>query len=84
MLTALENFSPSDAEIQSWCTLSFPIPKYELVTKKKIGYFLPVQAGRGCSNTCKFCTIACLFKGKYIRRTIEEVIRDIKYVKSLG
>ena len=65
-------------------TLSFPLPKYELVTKKKIGNFLPVQAGRGCTNTCKFCTIACLCKGKYIRRSIDEVIRDIKYVKSLG
>ena len=65
-------------------TLSFPVPKYELVIDKKIGHFLPVQAGRGCSNTCKFCTIACLFKGKYIRRTVDEVIRDIKRIKELG
>ena len=64
--------------------LSFPRPRYDLVVDKKIGYFLPVQAGRGCPNTCKFCTIACLFKGKYLRREISEVIRDIKYVKSLG
>lgn len=64
--------------------LSFPTPKYELVINKKIGNFLPVQAGRGCPNTCKFCTIACLFKGKYLRRDIDEVMRDIKYVKSLG
>ena len=65
-------------------SLSFPLPRYDLVINKRIGYFLPVQAGRGCTNTCKFCTIACLFKGKYIRRTIEEVMRDIKYVKKLG
>lgn len=65
-------------------TLSFPTPKYELITSKKIGYFLPVQAGRGCSNTCKFCTIACLFKGQYIRRTVDEVIRDVERVKELG
>ena len=65
-------------------SLSFPLPRYDLVVNKKIGYFLPVQAGRGCTNTCKFCTIACLFKGKYIRRTIDEVMRDIKYVKKLG
>ena len=65
-------------------TLSFPTPKYELIMNKKIGYFLPVQAGRGCPNTCKFCTIACLFKGRYIRRSIDEVMRDIKRVKELG
>lgn len=64
--------------------LSFPCPRYDLVINKKIGHFLPVQAGRGCPNTCKFCTIACLFKGKYMRRDIAEVIRDIKYIKSLG
>ena len=63
---------------------SFPTPKYELIINKKIGYFLPVQAGRGCPNTCKFCTIACLSKGKYIRRSVDEVMRDIKYVKKLG
>ena len=65
-------------------SLSFPVPKYELVMGKKIGHFLPVQAGRGCANTCKFCTIACLFKGRYIRRSIDEVIGDIKRVKELG
>ena len=64
--------------------LTFPLPRYDLVVKKKIGDFLPVQAGRGCPNTCSFCTISCLFKGRYIRREIDEVMRDIKYIKSLG
>ena len=65
-------------------SLSFPLPRYDLVVNKKIGHFLPVQAGRGCPNTCKFCTIACLYKGRYIRREIDEVMRDIKYIKKLG
>lgn len=65
-------------------TLSTPIPRYELVTKKKIGDFLPVQAGRGCPNSCAFCSISCLYKGKYLRREIPEVVRDIKKVKELG
>lgn len=64
--------------------LSYPIPRYDLVVNKKIGHFLPVQAGRGCPNTCKFCTISCLYKGRYLRREVDEVIRDIKYIKSLG
>ena len=51
---------------------------------EKIGDFLPVQAGRGCPNSCAFCSIACLYKGKYLRREIPEVIRDIKKVKELG
>lgn len=65
-------------------TLSTPLPRYELVTCKNIGDFLPVQAGRGCPNTCSFCSIACLYRGKYLRREIPEVIRDIKRVKELG
>ncbi len=64
--------------------LSYPLPKYELLTKKKIGDFLPVQAGRGCPNSCTFCSVYCLYKNKYFRRDIDEVIRDIKHIKALG
>jgi radical SAM superfamily enzyme YgiQ (UPF0313 family) len=63
---------------------STPLPRFDLITKKRIGNFLPVQAGRGCPNTCSFCSIACLYKGKYIKKPLEEVIRDIKQVKALG
>jgi len=64
--------------------LSTPLPKYELVTNKRIGDFLPVQAGRGCPNSCKFCSIFCIYRNKYLKRPIDEVIRDITYIKSLG
>lgn len=45
---------------------------------------LPVQAGRGCTYKCSFCSIACLYDGKYLFRPVDEVIRDIKEVKRLG
>jgi radical SAM superfamily enzyme YgiQ (UPF0313 family) len=64
--------------------LSTPVPRFDLVTKKNIGDFLPVQAGRGCPNTCSFCSVACLYEGKYIKKPLEEVIRDIKQIKDLG
>ncbi|MDO9155161.1 MAG: radical SAM protein, partial [Paludibacter sp.] len=63
---------------------NLPIPRYELLTQKKIGAMLPVQAGRGCTFTCSFCSIACLYEGKYLFRPVDEVIRDIKEVKRLG
>lgn len=65
-------------------TLSYPLPKYEIFKGKKIGDFLPVQAGRGCPNSCSFCSVYCLYKNRYMRREISEVIRDIKYIKELG
>lgn len=61
-----------------------PIPRYELLTEKSIGNMLPVQAGRGCSQTCSFCSIACMYKGKYLTRPIDEVVRDIQVVKNHG
>ncbi len=61
-----------------------PLPRYDLITSKNIGDFLPVQAGRGCPNVCSFCSIYCMYRTKYFRRDIADVMRDIRYVRSLG
>jgi len=63
---------------------NLPVPRYDLLTSKPIGNMLPVQAGRGCTYACSFCSIACLYQGKYLFRPVDEVIRDIKEVKRLG
>ena len=65
-------------------TLKTPLPRYELLLNKKIGNFLPVQAGRGCPKACSFCSIYCLYQGQYLKREVWEVIRDIKKIKELG
>lgn len=61
-----------------------PVPVYRLLTEKKIGTMLPVQAGRGCNNSCSFCSISCLYQGNYMVRPVDEVIRDIQAIKDLG
>jgi radical SAM superfamily enzyme YgiQ (UPF0313 family) len=61
-----------------------PLPRYELLLEKPIGNMLPVQAGRGCTQSCSFCSIASLYQGKYFTRPVHEVIRDIEKVKDLG
>jgi len=63
---------------------NLPLPRYELLTEKCIGDMLPVQAGRGCNHICSFCSISCLYKGRYLVRPVDEVIRDIGKIKSLG
>jgi len=60
------------------------LPRYELLLEKSIGYMLPVQAGRGCMHSCSFCSIACIYRGKYLVRPVEEVMRDIEQIKRLG
>jgi len=60
------------------------LPRYELLVNKKIGYMLPVQAGRGCPHTCSYCSIACIYKGRYMFRPVDDVIRDIKHIKEMG
>ena len=65
-------------------SLTYPLPKYELLTNKRIGNFLPVQAGRGCPNTCSFCSVFCLYRGTYLKREISEVVRDVEKIKALG
>lgn len=64
--------------------LSTPLPRFDLIINKSIGDLLSVQAGRGCPNTCSFCSVACLYEGKYIKKPLEEVIRDIKQITDLG
>ena len=61
-----------------------PVPRYDLLVKKRIGFMLPVQAGRGCPHACSYCSIYCLYRQKYFTRPLEEVMRDIKKIKELG
>jgi radical SAM superfamily enzyme YgiQ (UPF0313 family) len=65
-------------------TWTSPVPRYDLIAAKPIGFFLPVLAGRGCPYRCEFCSIAAAHQGRYQRRAIAEVVRDIEAAKALG
>ena len=61
-----------------------PVPRYDLFDKKKIGFWMPVQATRGCTNVCSFCSVASFYSSTYRKRPIDQVIRDIEAVQRLG
>lgn len=63
---------------------SFPVPRYDLLARKRIGAFLPVQVGRGCPHRCEFCSIAAAYGGHYHRRELADVVRDVRAARSLG
>ena len=61
-----------------------PVPRYDLMAEKKIGFWLPVLVGRGCPHHCEFCSINAYYEGRYLRRPVADVLRDVEAAKSLG
>jgi radical SAM superfamily enzyme YgiQ (UPF0313 family) len=62
---------------------NLPIPRYDLIDKKTHASVYPVEATRGCENRCSFCYIHSWSKGIFRKRPVEQVIRDIAYIKKL-
>lgn len=46
--------------------------------RKKYSALRTLEIGRGCFHNCKFCAISTFYKGKYYRKPIERVVKDIK------
>jgi radical SAM superfamily enzyme YgiQ (UPF0313 family) len=59
-----------------------PMPKWEIF--KGMGYVNTnfVETSRGCSHDCKFCSTSPFYHHTHRTRPIEDVIRDVKNVKS--
>ncbi|MBE6639492.1 MAG: radical SAM protein [Ruminococcaceae bacterium] len=58
-----------------------PLPRKDLLKKKKYITLNTVEAVRGCNHTCTFCAYPAAFGKKVITRPIEEVIAEIKSFK---
>jgi radical SAM superfamily enzyme YgiQ (UPF0313 family) len=61
-----------------------PLPRYELLNMKQFGFFrtFSVQASRGCPFQCEFCSERLYLGDAYRYRPVEEVIEEIKFVRS--
>ena len=63
----------------------FPIENY-LKSKDGMGYHkgrsLPIMATRGCPYHCTFCSAPDLWTNKYFLRGPQDVLKEIKYLKS--
>ncbi len=63
--------------------LSSPSPKRDLQTR--FAHFLaapPVMVNRGCRNTCHYCSIPRLYGRKCVNRPIDEIVEEIKRLKT--
>ncbi len=58
---------------------ALPAPRYDLLKMKNyIGHYYPVQVTRGCPYHCEFCSVSGLYKGRYRKRPLDDVIMDMK------
>jgi radical SAM superfamily enzyme YgiQ (UPF0313 family) len=63
---------------------SIPLPRYDVLDKRRIGPWRPVQATRGCPFSCNFCSITTYFGQRYRKRPVEAVIEDVRAAKRHG
>ncbi len=59
-----------------------PVPRYDLLKDGNWNRF-PVQTTRGCPWRCDFCASSIMLGLPYRKRPVDQVIRDIRAVKSI-
>jgi len=57
-------------------------PDYKAVDHKKYLYTNIISTSRGCPHKCDFCYNSCAESVKYINRNIDDVVSDIKALKT--
>lgn len=63
---------------------ALPVPRYDLLDRRRLGFWLPVQATRGCPYGCRFCSVTAFFHGAHRKAPVEHVLRDVRAVKARG
>lgn len=58
-----------------------PLPRKDLLKKKKYISLNTVEAVRGCNHSCTFCAYPSAFGKKVIKRPVQDVIDEIKSFK---
>jgi radical SAM superfamily enzyme YgiQ (UPF0313 family) len=61
-----------------------PPPRYDLLPHSRIGAWLPAQAARGCPLPCSFCSVTAFHQGRYRKRPVEQVVRDVRLARRQG
>jgi radical SAM superfamily enzyme YgiQ (UPF0313 family) len=54
-----------------------PLPRRNLLDKKKYFFENLIQTTRGCPYDCEFCSVTAIYGGSYRTRPIEDVEREI-------
>jgi radical SAM superfamily enzyme YgiQ (UPF0313 family) len=61
-----------------------PVPRWDLIGKDIPRYTIAsVQTNRGCPNDCSFCDVVYTFGRKLRRKSIDQVIEEVRLLASL-
>jgi radical SAM superfamily enzyme YgiQ (UPF0313 family) len=60
-----------------------PIPRYDLIKSHNYSPMIQIESSRGCPLTCAYCSVPDLYGKSYRERSVEQIIEEIKYFKSL-
>lgn len=66
---------------------TLPLLKYEAFKKSwlyRMYFHWPIVFSRGCPHPCDYCAVQTYYQRGYRTRPVEEVIDDIRAIKSLG
>ncbi|KAF0125537.1 MAG: Fe-S oxidoreductase [Elusimicrobia bacterium] len=67
----------------------YAFPQYDRLPPSLYGTgpgveYIPVLAGAGCANQCKYCSTSNFWGHKVRYKSVERVVREISFLKSLG
>ena len=57
------------------------LPDRSIYKNKKYLPISLIETGRGCNNSCEFCSISAFYKNSYTPRNTEEIVKEIKQLK---
>jgi len=60
-----------------------PVPRFDLINHRDYLY-IGVQYSRGCPYKCEFCNVIDLFKNKYRTKSLEQILKELDLLYSLG
>lgn len=60
-----------------------PLPRYDLVKNDQYAYYA-IQTTRGCPYSCKFCYVHSLHGNQYRQKTVNNILREVKYLLKFG
>ena len=66
---------------RDWSDLKgMPIPRRDLLNKRRKAFFKTIETTRGCPNRCEFCSVPIINGKRYRTRPLEEIDRELSII----